>query len=122
MLNGVAVAPVMPAPVGAALADNETVPRFEGFQLQVTELLEPEPVVDFALQPGRTFPFTVKVTFEETEILAVITTDDLKVAVVAEPASASELNAEVSTISVTVIVIDCVPALAAASVAVSVMS
>ena len=40
----------------------------------------------------------------------------------AEPASVSELNPEVSTTSVTVIVIDCVPALAAASVAVRVMS
>jgi hypothetical protein len=44
------------------------------------------------------------------------------VAVVADPASASELNEEVSTTSVTVIVIDCGPALAAASVAVSVKS
>ena len=43
-------------------------------------------------------------------------------AVVAEPASASELKDEVSTTSVTVMVIDCVPALLAASVAVSVIS
>ena len=43
-------------------------------------------------------------------------------AVVAEPASANELNDEVSTTSVTVIVIDCVPALAAVSVAVRVIS
>ena len=41
---------------------------------------------------------------------------------VADPASASELKDEVSTTSVTVIVIECVPALAAASVAVSVIS
>ena len=40
----------------------------------------------------------------------------------ADPARASELNDEVSTTFVTVIVIDCVPALAAASVAVSVIS
>ena len=43
-------------------------------------------------------------------------------AVVADPARASELKDEVSTTSVTVIVIDCVPELAAASVAVRVMS
>lgn len=40
----------------------------------------------------------------------------------ADPASASELKDEVSTTFVTVIVIDCVPAFAAASVAVRVMS
>ena len=43
-------------------------------------------------------------------------------AVVAEPASESELKAEVSTTSVTVIAIDCVPALFAVSVAVRVIS
>ena len=40
----------------------------------------------------------------------------------ADPASASELKDEVSTTFVTVIVIDCVPALAAESVAVRVIS
>jgi hypothetical protein len=51
-----------------------------------------------------------------------MTTTVRKVAVVAEPASESELNDEVSTTFVTVIVIDCVPALEAASVAVRVIS
>ena len=41
---------------------------------------------------------------------------------VADPDSASELKDEVSTTSVTVIVIDCVPVFAAVSVAVKVIS
>ena len=46
----------------------------------------------------------------------------LKVAEVADAASANELKEDVSTTSVTVIVIDCVPAFAAVSVAVRVIS
>jgi hypothetical protein len=65
---------------------------------------------------------TLKVTLAATVTFAVITTAVRKAAVVAEPASESELNDEVSTTFVTVIVIDCVPALAAASVAVRVIS
>jgi hypothetical protein len=67
-------------------------------------------------------PFKLNVTLAATETFAVINTEVRYVAVVAEPAKASELNDEVSTTSVTVIVIDCVPALLAASVAVSVSS
>ena len=67
-------------------------------------------------------PLTLNVTLDATETFAVITTVVRKAAVVAEPARASELKDEVSTTFVTVIVIDCVPALAAASVAVRVMS
>ena len=61
----------------------------------------------------------LKVTLDATETLAVMVTGCLKVA---DPPKASELKDEVSTTSVTVIVIDCVPALAAASVAVRVIS
>jgi hypothetical protein len=74
------------------------------------------------LHPGNTFPLTLKVTLDATVTFAVITTAVRKVAVVAEPASASELKDDVSTTSVTVIVIAWVPAFAESSVAVSVKS
>ena len=74
------------------------------------------------MQPGSFLPLTLKVTLDATVIFAVIATAVRKVAVVTEPAKASELKEEVSTTSVTVIVIDCVPALLAASVAVRVIS
>ena len=122
MLTGVAVAPVIPAPVGDAVADNATGPRFDGFQVQVAAKLELDPDANLFLQPGRTLPLTVNVTLDATVIFAVMTTTARKVAVVAEPASANELKLDVSTTLVTVIVIDCVPALAAASVAVRVIS
>jgi hypothetical protein len=94
----------------------------DGRQLQVAEKLELDPVASLFLHPGKIFPLTLNVTFDATVMFAVITTTVRKLAVVAEPASASELKLEVSTTSVTVIVIDCVPALAAASVAVRVIS
>ena len=122
MFTGFEVVLLMPAPVGVAAAVNATVPRFDGRQMQVAEKLELEPVASLFLQPGRTLPLTLNVTLAATVTFAVITTAVRKAAVVAEPARASELNDEVSTTFVTVIVIDCVPALAAASVAVSVIS
>jgi hypothetical protein len=122
MLIGVAVAPEIPAPVGVAVADNATGPRFDGFQLQVAAKLELDPDANLFLQPGRTLPLTVNVTLDATVTFAVMTTTARKVAVVAEPASESELNPEVSTTFVTVMVIDCVPELFAESVAVRVMS
>ena len=122
MLIGVAVAPEIPAPVGVAVADNVAGPRFEGFQEQVVTKLELDPVASLFLQPGRTMPLTLNVTLAATVTFAVMTTTARKVAVVAEPASEKELNDEVSTTFVTVMVIDCVPALFAASVAVRVMS
>ena len=122
MLTGFDVVLLMPAPVGVAAAVNATVPRFDGRQVQVAEKLELDPVANLFLQPGRTLPLTLKVTRDATVTFAVMTTTVRKAAVVAEPARASELKDEVSTTSVTVIVIDCVPALAAASVAVSVNS
>ena len=77
MLIGAEVALVIPAPVGAAAAVKVTSPRLEGFQLQVTEWLEPDPEVDLFLQPGSTFPLIVNVIFEATETFAVIRTADL---------------------------------------------
>ena len=122
MFTGFEVVLLMPAPVGVAAAVNATVPRFDGRQMQVAEKLEPDPVANLFLHPGRTLPLTLNVTLAATVTFAVITTAVRKAAVVAEPARASELNDEVSTTFVTVIVIDCVPALAAASVAVRVIS
>ena len=122
MLTGFDVVLLMPAPVGVATAVNATVPRFDGRQLQVAEKLELDPVASLFLQPGRILPLILNVTLDATVTFAVMTTTVRKVAVVAEPARASELKDEVSTTSVTVIVIDCVPALAAVSVAVSVIS
>ena len=122
MLTGVAVALDIPAPVGTAPAVSETFPRIEGFQEQVAIMFGELPTVDLLLHPGRTLPLTLNVTFDATVMFAVITIVLRKAAVVTDPASASELNPEVSTTSVTVIVIDWVPALAAASVAVRVIS
>ena len=122
MLIGFEVVLLMPAPVGVAAAVSEIFPRIEGFQVQVATIFGELPVVDLFLHPGKILPLTRNVTFDATVTFAVITTTVRKLAVVAEPASASELNPEVSTTSVTVIVIDCVPALAAASVAVRVIS
>ena len=122
MLTGFDVVLLMPAPVGVATAVNATVPRFDGRQLQVTEKLELDPVASLFLHPGSTLPLTLKVTRDATVTFAVITIAVRKVAVVAEPARASELKDEVSTTLVTVIVIDCVPALFAVSVAVRVIS
>ena len=122
MLIGFEVVLLMPAPVGVAAAVSATEPRFDGRQLQVAEKLELDPVANLFLQPGKTLPLTLNVTLAATVTFAVTTTAVRKAAVVAEPARASELKAEVSTTFVTVIVIDCVPAFAAASVAVRVMS
>ena len=122
MFAELAFALLIPAPVGVAFAVNETVPRFDGRQLQVAEKLELDPVASLFLQPGKTLPLTLNVTLDATVTLAVITTTVRKVAVVADPARASELKDEVSTTSVTVIVIACVPALVAASTALSVIS
>jgi len=122
MLIGVEVELDIPAPVGVAAAVSETFPRIEGFQEQVATLFGELPVVDLFLHPGKILPLTLNVTFDATVMFAVITITVRKLAEVAEPASASELKLEVSTTSVTVIVIDWVPALAAASVAVRVIS
>ena len=105
-LTGVAVAVLIPAPVGTALAVITTAPRIDGFQLQVAMMLGDEPEVNLFLHPAIMMFLARKVTVDATETFAVITIEDRKMAVVAEPARASELKAEVSTTSVTVIVID----------------
>ena len=104
MLTGLEVAPLIPAAVGVAAAVNVTAPRFDGRQLQLAEKLELDPVANLFLHPGSTIPFTLNVTLDATVTLAVITTVVRKVAVIAEPASASELKEEVSTRLSTVIV------------------
>ena len=73
ILTGVAVAPVIPAPVGVAAAVNETVPRLDGFQEQVATIFGELPVVDLFLHPGKILPFTLKVTFDATVMFAVMT-------------------------------------------------
>jgi hypothetical protein len=73
--------------------------------VQATELLLPEPDVDFLLHPGMYFPFTVKVILEATLTFALITMEVRYLAVETDPANAKELNDEVSTTSVTAIVI-----------------
>ena len=105
MLTGFEVVLLIPAPVGVAAAASVTWPRFDGRQLQVTEKLELDPVANLFLQPGRILPLTLNVTLAATVTFAVMTTTVRKVAVVADPDSANELKAEVSTTSVTVTVI-----------------
>jgi hypothetical protein len=78
-----------------------------------------EPVVNLFLQPEIITPLALKVTLDATLTFAVIVTTVLKDAL---PLNAKELKAEVSTTSVTVIVIVCVPALLAKSVAVKTRS
>jgi hypothetical protein len=74
MLTGVEVELDIPAPVGAAAAVSETMPRFDGFQEQVATIFGELPVVDLFLHPGRTLPLTLNVTFDATVTFAVIAT------------------------------------------------
>jgi hypothetical protein len=74
MLKALAVALLIPAPVGVAVAVNATTPRLEGLQLQVTKKVEPDPAAALFLHPGRTLPLTLNVTLDATVILAVTTT------------------------------------------------
>ena len=94
-ITGVELAPDVEALVGVEIAEMAKFPRKDGFQVQVTEWLEPDPEVNLFLQPGSTFPFTKKETFDATETFAVTETGVLKVAVVTPPARARELNVEV---------------------------
>ena len=73
MLIGVAVAPEIPAPVGVAVADNATGPRFDGFQEQVATIFGELPVVDLFLHPGKILPLTLNVTLAATVTFAVMT-------------------------------------------------
>ena len=87
MLNGVALIPDIPAPVGAATAIKVTWPRLEGFHRQVVVKLEPDPVANLFLQLGNTLLLTLNVNLDATLTVAVMTTAVLKVAVIAPPAS-----------------------------------
>ena len=94
-ITGVELAPDVEALVGVEIAEIAKFPRKDGFQMQATEWLEPDPEVNLFLQPGSTFPFTKKETFDATETFAVTETGVLKAAVVTPPARARELNTEV---------------------------
>jgi hypothetical protein len=109
----------IPAPVGAAVAVSVTAPRIDGRQEQVATMLGDEPVVNLFLHPAIITFFALNVTLDGTLTFAVIVTT---CRYVADPLKANELKAEVSTTSVTVIVIVCVPALLAKSVAVKTRS
>jgi hypothetical protein len=104
-LDGLAVAPEMPTLTGVAVAESKTEPWLDGFQEHVATIFGELPLVALLLQPGKTRPLMVKVTLEATLTFAVISMALLNVAVVTDPASASELNEDVSTTSVTEIVI-----------------
>jgi hypothetical protein len=92
---------VIPAPVGAAVAVSTTAPLTDGRQVHVAENDEPEPVASLFLHPEIITFFALKVTFAATLTLAVIVTT-LRYAGVA--LNENELKEEVSTTSVTVIV------------------
>ena len=87
MLIGEELEPVMPAPVGVAAAVNATAPRFEGLHEHVAVKLDEDPVANLFLHPGKTLPFILKVIFDATVTVAVMTTGERKVAVVAAPAN-----------------------------------
>jgi hypothetical protein len=122
MFIGAEVALEIPAPVGAAAAVNVAVPRLEGRHEQVAVKSDPDTAAVLFLQPGNILPFILKVIFDATLTVAVMTITVLNAATVAPPASWNNEKPEVSTTFVTVIVMDCVPAFAASSVAVSVKS
>jgi hypothetical protein len=109
----------MPAPVGAAVAVSVTAPLVDGRQVQVATILGDEPVVNLFLHPGIITFLALKVTLDATLTFAVIVTTVRYDGVALKE---NELNDEVSTTSVTVIVILCVPALLEESVAVRVIS
>jgi hypothetical protein len=105
--------------VGADVAVRVTAPLVEGLQLQVAMILGDEPEVKIFLHPEIIMPLALNVTLDDVLTFAVIVTTCLKDAA---PLTVNELKDEVSTTSVTVIVMDWVPALLAPSVAVRVIS
>ncbi len=109
----------IPASVGVAVAVITTVPLVEGRQEQVATIFGEVPLVNLFLHPLIITFFALKVTLAVTLIFAEIVKGWRYVAV---PLRVSELKEEVSTTSITVIVIACVPVFVAASVAVSVTS
>ena len=119
MLSGEAVVDEIPATVGTAVAVSVTAPRIDGRQVQVATILGDDPEVNLFLHPGIITFRALNVTLDATVTFAVIVTTVLKEAL---PLKAKELKDEVSITSVTVIVIVCVPALLAKSVAVKTRS
>jgi hypothetical protein len=114
--SGVAVEDEIPALVGTAVAVSVTAPLADGRHVQVTEKLDPEPLAVLFLHPGIITFLALKVTLEATLTFAVIVTTPRYVRA---PVNENELNEEVSTTSVTVIVIVWVLAFPKVSVAVN---
>jgi hypothetical protein len=71
-LTGVAVAVLIPDPVGTAVAVITTAPRIDGLHEQDVVKLEPDPVANLFLHPAMTTPEDLKVTFEATVTSALI--------------------------------------------------
>jgi hypothetical protein len=85
------------------VAVSVTAPLFDGRQEHVAEKLDPDPLAVLFLHPEIITFFALKVTFAATLTFAVIVTT---VRYEGVALSENELNEEVSTTSVTVIVID----------------
>jgi hypothetical protein len=98
---GVALVDEIPAPVGAAVAVSVTAPLVDGRHEQVATILGDEPVVNLFLHRGIITFLALKVTLDATLTFAVIVTTVLKDAL---PLKVNELKLDVSTTSVTVIV------------------
>ena len=101
-VSGVAVADEIPIPVGDAVAVSTTAPLIAGRQEQVATILGDAPEVNLFLHPGIITFFALKVTRDATLTFAVIVTT---VRYEGVALSEKELKEEVSTTSVTVIVI-----------------
>lgn len=65
-LTGVAVAPLIPAPVGAAVAVITTAPLVEGFHEHVAVMLGEDPEVNLFLHPEIMMFFALNVTRDVT--------------------------------------------------------
>ena len=98
---GVAVADEIPAPVGVAVAVSTTAPRVDGRHEHVAEKLDPDPMAVLLLQEGIMTFLALKVILDATVTFAEIITIVLKDAF---PLKENELKVEVSTTSVTVII------------------
>ena len=86
----------IPSVTGSAVASTVTEPRAEGLQGQVAVKLEPEPLAVLLIHPEITLPFVLNVTLDATVTVADITTDVLKVAVVAALASWNKVKTAVT--------------------------
>jgi hypothetical protein len=117
--SGAALADEIPALIGTAVAVTTEAPLIDGRHEHVVEKLDPLPLVTLFLHPAIITFFALKVTFDATVTFAVMVTT---VRYEGIPLMENELNEEVSTISVTVMVIDCDPVLLAKSVAVKTKS